>query len=158
MTAEQPRATIPDTGNPLIKSAVITIDAPAGQIFALLANPHRHHEFDGSGTVRARVSGPTSLRLGDRFTVSMRVKVPYRVTSTVKEFEPDRLIAWAHLGGHRWRYELRPIDEGSTEVTETFDGTFSRLPASLPLIGAPEGNQKAVAATLVRLKALCESA
>lgn len=156
--SDQPvRAEIPLTGSPYIKSARITIDAPAADIFAILVNPHRHHEFDGSGTVRPSVSGPDRLKLGDRFTVAMKVGVPYRVTSTVKEFEVDRLIAWSHLGGHRWRYELRPIDDVSTEVTETFDGSYSRFPPALNLINAPENNQKAVAATLVRLKELCES-
>ena len=40
-------------------SAGTAVAAPPAEVFALLANPHRHHEFDGSGTVRQAVSGPS---------------------------------------------------------------------------------------------------
>ena len=30
----------------------VTVNAPAADLFALAADPHRHHELDGSGTVR----------------------------------------------------------------------------------------------------------
>ena len=37
--------------------------------------------------------------------------IPYRVTSKVVEFEADRRIAWCHLGGHRWRWEVEPAGD-----------------------------------------------
>ena len=46
-----------------------------------------------------------------------------------QEFEENRRIAWAHVGGHRWRYELEEVD-GGTRVTESFDWSTSRAPAS----------------------------
>lgn len=152
------RAEIIDTGNPLIRSARIVIDAPADRIFAILANPHQHHLIDGSGTVKGRARGSERMTLGSRFSMSMRIGLPYRVVNTVREFEPGRLIAWSHFSGHRWRYELRPINEGSTEVTETFDGTFARTPIALKVMNALPKNEIAVAKTLVRLKQVCESA
>lgn len=150
------RAEILNTGNPLIRAARIVINAPASQIFDLLANPHRHHRFDGSGTVQGNCRGPERLELGASFSMGMRIGVRYRVKNTVREFDPNRLIAWSHLSGHRWRYELRPIAENSTEVTETFDGTFARLPIVLRPMKALPKNEIAIAKTLVRLKALCE--
>ena len=36
-----------------------TVAAPAHELWAMLADPHRHHEADGSGTVRPKVSGRT---------------------------------------------------------------------------------------------------
>ncbi|MGH3585060.1 MAG: SRPBCC family protein, partial [Pseudonocardia sp.] len=66
-------------------SAGTVLAAPPEVVFALLANPHRHHEFDGSGTVRRALSGPQRLALGDRFGMAMKIKLPYRVTNRVVE-------------------------------------------------------------------------
>jgi len=41
-------AEILETGNGQIKSARIVINAPAEKIFAILSNPRRHKEIDGS--------------------------------------------------------------------------------------------------------------
>ncbi|MEK9810136.1 MAG: hypothetical protein VW362_06780, partial [Candidatus Nanopelagicales bacterium] len=60
-------------------------------------------------------------------------------------------------GRHRWRYEFRAIDDHTTEVVETFDGSTAILPPTLNLINAYDNNQKAILKTLVRLKALAES-
>jgi hypothetical protein len=152
------RAVIIDTGSRWKRAARITIDAPAAVIFDLLADPSAHSRFDGSGTVEGRATGPSRLELGSRFGMRMRIKVPYRTLNEVVEFEQDRRIAWCHFNHHRWRYELEPLDGGGTVVTETFDGSTARLPASLLLMDAYRHNQMAVAKTLVRLKALVESA
>src|SRR5688500_10263203 len=93
------------------------VNAPPATVFALLADPHRHPEFDGSGTVKGRVSGPHALSLGDRFGMRMRLGLPYVISNKVVEFEQDRVIAWRHVGHHVWRYELEPVDDG-TRVTE----------------------------------------
>jgi len=155
--ANEVRADIIDTANPYIKSASITINAPADVIFDLLARPREHARFDGSGTVVSQVAGPERLELGSKFTMGMKIKLPYRMGNEVVEFEEGRRIAWAHIGKHRWRYELNPQDDGSTVVTETFDGSTARFPPALKFMGALDANQKAVAKTLVRLKTLAES-
>lgn len=150
------RAEIVDTGSRWAKAARIQVDAPAQEVFDVLADPAQHAAFDGSGTVRAQVSGPERLALGARFGMSMRIKLPYRTDNTVVEFEEGRLIAWCHFYRHRWRYELEPLDGGATLVTETFDGRTALFPPALLLIKAPRNNQIAVAKTLVRLKAYVE--
>jgi hypothetical protein len=86
----------------------------------------------------------------------MRIAVPYRIGSEVVEYEPDRRIAWCHFYKHRWRYELEPVDGGTTVVTETFDARTALWPPGLYLLNAYDSNQTAVAKTLVRLKALVE--
>lgn len=151
------RAQIVDTKQPYTRAAKIVIDAPAWLIFDLVANPHMHARFDGSGTVQRAVHGPSRLSMGARFAMAMRIRVPYRISNTVVEFEENRRIAWRHFGGHRWRYELVPEGEHSTVVVETFDGSTSRAPKALNLLNAYENNEKACAKTLVRLKALAES-
>jgi hypothetical protein len=150
------RATIIETGEPYVRAASIVINAPADQIFDVLARPGRHALFDGSGTVVGNASGPERVGLGDKFGMGMRIKLPYRMTNEVVEFDEGRRIAWAHISRHRWRYELEVIDANTTKVTETFDGRTSRFPPALKLMNAYENNEKAIAKTLVRLKHMME--
>ncbi|MFI6577552.1 SRPBCC family protein [Nocardiopsis sp. NPDC050513] len=137
-------------------SRSITVKASAEHVFDLVATPARHPEFDGSDTVRAALSGPARLSPGSRFGMTMRVfGLPYRMTNRVVEFEQDRLIAWRHLGPHRWRYELEELSEGVTRVTETFD--YSRgLPVLYVLSGVPARNAASIERTLVRLRESAE--
>jgi uncharacterized protein YndB with AHSA1/START domain len=146
-----------ETGSPWIISRSIVVQAPAERIFGILADPRRHCDFDGSGSVRGAVSGPERLSLGAKFGMDMRLGVPYRVSSHVKEFEEGRRIAWAHIGGHRWRYELEPLADGSTRVTETFDATTARSARALKLMDAYKRNTRAIEETLPRLAALAQS-
>lgn len=134
----------------------IVVDAPPSAVFKVLADPRAHGAFDGSGTVRDAVAGPDRLDLGDRFGMSMRLGVPYTVKNEVVEFEEDRCIAWRHVGHHRWRYELEPVGEGSTKVTETFDWSAARAPKVLELLGFPGTNARGIEATLPRLKSYVE--
>ncbi|WP_300013057.1 SRPBCC family protein [Pseudonocardia sp.] len=131
-------------------TASTVVAAPPAEVFALLANPHRHHEFDGSGTVRGATSGPQQLALGDRFGMDMKIKVPYRITNRVVEFDQDRLIGWCHPARAIWRYELEPVD-GGTRVTETFDYAGSPVAKGMELLKMPRGNAKSIRDTLRRL-------
>jgi len=155
--SNEDRATIIDTGEPYVRAASIVIHAPAEKIFDVLARPGMHALFDGSGTVVGNATGPERVSLGDKFGMGMRIKLPYRMTNEVVEFDEGRNIAWAHISKHRWRYELEPIDDTTTVVTETFDGRTSRFPPALKLMNAYGNNEKAMAKTLVRLKNMMES-
>ncbi len=106
------------------------IPAPPEKIFDLLADPARHRDIDGSGTVRDAKSGSERLALGSTFGMSMKMGLPYSMVNEVIDFEENRRIAWqtkppvswgAKLGGGRiWRYDLEPVD-GGTLVRETWD-------------------------------------
>ena len=155
---DRPRAEILDTGEPRLISARIRIDAPASLIFDIIRQPRRHHEFDGSGSVQRAIRGPERLSLGDRFGMDMRFGVRYRITSTVVEFEPDRRIAWCHLLGNRWRYELEPLNDHSTLVTESDDLRSVRWFAALsPMARDLRAPSIWIAKSLVALKALAEA-
>ena len=107
-----------------------TIPAPPEKIFDLLADPSRHHDIDGSGSVRNAKTGSQRLGLGSTFTMSMKIGIPYSTVSEIVEYEENRRIAWqtystikwlAKFGGGRiWRYELEPVADG-TLVRETWD-------------------------------------
>jgi len=137
-----------------------TVQAPPAVVFAILADPRQHSRIDGSGSVGSVIDGPDRLSgKGDRFAVHMKMfGLPYRIENRVVEYEPDRLIAWRHFGGHRWRYALEASGEG-TRVTETFDySRYNVLWSTLiRLLGFPERNRAGIQATLERLKAAAES-
>ncbi len=125
------------------------VSAPAGQIFEMLADPTKHAELDGSGSIAGSVStGSRRLELGSRFGMRMRIGLPYSIKNTVVEFEDGSLIAWRHFSGHRWRWQLRDLGDGSTEVTETFDWSTARSPRMIELMGFPERNRQGIEATL----------
>jgi uncharacterized protein YndB with AHSA1/START domain len=152
------RSEIFDTGHPGIKAARIEIAASPSTIFAILSNPKRHKEFDGSSTITSNISGPAKLELGSKFGMQMRLGINYRITNRVVEFRENELIAWRHLGRWVWRYELKAIGPNLTLVTETFDS--SKIPGLsrywLNVRKAYPWVQMAVAKSLVRLKTVSE--
>lgn len=127
------------------------------KIFALLTDPAQHPVLDGSGTVRApRDGAPQRLVLGSKFGMEMKMGTSYKIENTVVEFEENRLIAWRHFNGHRWRWQLEPVD-GGTRVTETFDWSTARIPFLIELIRFPRKNQVAIENTLERLSGMFAS-
>ena len=136
-----------------VERGIRFVAAEPQAIFDLLADPTQHALIDGSGTVRA-VTGdnPERLSLGAKFSMSMKLGIPYKVTNEVVEFDEPNVIAWRHIGRHVWRYRLRPV-EGGTEVTEEFDWGAALIPAALKLTGTTKKNAKAIDATLDRLAA-----
>ena len=135
------------------------IKASAEVIYDVLADPARHADFDGSGMVQQVRGESQRLELGSKFGMDMKMgPLPYRISSKVVEFEDGKLIAWAHKGKHRWRYELEPIEGGAaTKVTETFDWSTSLFPKAIELAGYPKKHPANMEATLERLAALVES-
>ena len=116
------------------------IEAAAAPIFEILANPHRHMDFDGSDMLRGAVLGRPISDVGDTFTMKMhRLGDDYLMLNYVVEFEPDRRIFWepapgdpsraegndpSKVGipaGYRWGYILTPDGDDATVVTEVFD-------------------------------------
>jgi hypothetical protein len=147
--------TVVDAG-PRKISRSAEVNAPAGEIFEMVADPRRHGDLDGSGTVMGTVAGPQRLSQGARFSVRMRqYGVPYKITSQVTDFADGRVVEWRHPLGHRWRWELRPVSEHATVVTETFD--YSQVNSAkahgLRLFGSLRQNAAAIEATLRQLQA-----
>ena len=133
------------------------IKATPEAIFDVLADPARHAEIDGSGMVQNIRGESQRLALGSEFGMDMKMgPMPYRISNTVKEFDENRLIAWAHFGQHRWRYELEPVEidgEAATNVTESFDWSRCNpiLGKVIELAGYPKRHPANMEATLERL-------
>ena len=113
------------------------VKASPSAVFALLADPSRHREIDGSGTLVGAVEGSRRLALGDVFGMDMKAGGRYRMLNTVVELEDGRRIAWQarpdlakvarFVGGRVWRYELEQVDVG-TRVRETWDTDDEAVP------------------------------
>ncbi len=138
------------------------IPATPEAIFALLSDPRRHHEFDGSGTVRAAKHVPAKLELGATFGMDMRLGLPYSMVSKVVEYEENRRLAWQTVppypfadrvaGGRIWRYELEPV-EGGTLVRESWDISQEKLTKVLVRPAAAKTRDN-MARTLERIETL----
>lgn len=115
------------------------IEAPAGDIFALLSDPNRHAELDGSDMLRG-VEGKTPPLggIGQTFTMNMHADDlgDYRMINSVTAFVENARIGWGpsldkscelaeklgdiDVSGHTFTYDLAEVD-GGTEVTQTYE-------------------------------------
>ncbi|MGH3636854.1 SRPBCC family protein [Mycobacterium sp.] len=145
--------TVVDAGARQVSRSV-EVAAPAAELFAMAADPRRHRELDGSGTVRDNIKAPAELTVGSKFSTNMKMfGVPYRITSTVTALTPSELVEWRHPEGHRWRWEFESLSPTLTRVTETFDyqhaGTLKLK--FYELTRAMKTNAAGIEATLVKL-------
>lgn len=141
------------------------VHAPAAEIFAVLSDPSRHCEFDGSGTVQHARASTGPVGLGDTFGMAMKMGLPYSMQNEIVEFETDRRIAWRTsapsvlgkvIGGRVWRYELEPVD-GGTLVRESWDITGESAVTKPGVRRLASSTQKNMSATLDRLDELLGS-
>jgi uncharacterized protein YndB with AHSA1/START domain len=131
--------------------ATTTVGAGAAEVFDYLRRPANHATISGDHSVKQTIKGPDVLSAGDRFAMSMHIGLPYRISSRVVEFEPDRLLAWCHMGGHRWRWQVEPAGDGRSTVTETFDVSTAKAPFLLRLAGFPRRHEANVSASVANL-------
>ncbi len=132
-------------------SVSIVTPIPRSVIFSTIRNPASHADFDGSGTVKGLTDGSEANTIGDQFQIKMHMwGIRYKIRNTVVEYEKDCLIAWAHMGKHRWRYELEDTDSG-TLITHTFDWSYSIFPWLIELAGYPKSHPPRMMKTLENL-------
>jgi hypothetical protein len=118
------------------------IEAPAQELFRILADPARHPGIDGSGMLTQAVGSSVVTGAGDTFTMRMHNAEmgDYEMINHVVEYQRDRRIGWEPVlsaasraedqagigdrsGPPRWIYELLPAGPGATIVTEIYDCT-----------------------------------
>jgi uncharacterized protein YndB with AHSA1/START domain len=124
-------------------SATRIINAPAEDIFAVLADPAAHAAIDGTGWVREPVDRQQLTAAGQVFRMAMyHANHPdgsYQMANRVQELDPPRAISWEpgqetgegslRFGGWVWRYDLVPAVPSGTKVTLSYD--WSAVPGSL---------------------------
>ncbi|HWS91279.1 MAG TPA: SRPBCC family protein [Mycobacterium sp.] len=138
-------------------SRSVEVAAPAAELYAWAADPWRHRELDGSGTVRDNIKMPTELVVGSKFSTNMKMYgVPYRITSTVTALKPNEVVEWRHPVGHRWRWEFESLSPTRTRVTETFDyreaGAIKNRLKYYERMGFRKANAAGIEATLAKLR------
>jgi hypothetical protein len=115
------------------------VAAPADAVFALVSDPARHVDIDGSGMLVLAHDAPPLTAVGDTFVMDMDREalgdIPmgrYQTQNTVTRIEPPRLVEWAPGGvgrnpyGHVYGYELTAVDAAATDVSLYCD--WSGLP------------------------------
>lgn len=138
-------------------SRSVEVAAPVAALYAFAADPRRHRELDGSGTVRDNIAMPAELAVGSKFSTAMKMfGMPYRITSTVTALKPNEVVEWRHPVGHRWRWEFESLSPTLTRVTETFDyreaGAIKNALNYYTLVGAVKSNATGIEATLAKLR------
>ena len=107
--------------------------------------------------MRSLVRGPDRLHLGARFTMAMRLGLPYAMVNTVVEFDEGRRIAWRHASRAVWRYELEATGPTSTRVVEPFDMRHSPLASLYERTGFAQRNERSMARTLALLRDVAQA-
>src|SRR5580700_6788695 len=105
------------------------VSVPAEQLFAVLVDPARHKEIDGSGMVRGAATAGPLRAVGDIFTMDMEQEAigQYQSDNVVTELDRDRKIAWR---------QGRPGDRHSATCgSGSSVRTASRLASHRPAIG-----------------------
>ncbi|BAX90352.1 SRPBCC family protein [Mycobacterium shigaense] len=148
--------TVVDRG-PRQVSRRVDVAAPADDLWALVADPRRHHELDGSKTVQGNLEVPAEVVAGSKFSTSMKMLgVPYRITSTFTVLKPYEVVEWRHPLGHRWRWEFESLGPSLTRVTETFDyrdaGPIKNTLRYYERTGFAKANANGIEATLAKLR------
>lgn len=141
-----------------VTTATATIDAPAEVIFEQIADPARQIAWDGNDNLAESAEGQRVRAVGDVF-VTITTKGNERHNHVV-ELEEGRRIAWcpAEPGGeplgHLWRWEVRPVGDGRSEVTHTYDWTH--LTDEQRFERARSTTTERLQASLERLAQVCE--
>ena len=148
------RAEILESGEKFMVGARIIINSPAEKIFNVIADPQMHAKIDGSKMIQGEMVGPDRLALGSVFYMRMKKGLPYIMKNRVVEYKENELLGWKPLAQNTWRYELKQLEDGSTEVTQWMDG---RRAPKLLMKREVTWADKAIAKTLVNLKLIIES-
>jgi uncharacterized protein YndB with AHSA1/START domain len=146
-----------------VLSASREIAAGAGTIFELIADPARQPSWDGNDNLAVAAAGQRVRGVGDVFAMTLTRTSGVR-DNRVVEFEEGRLIAWMpgeagqEPAGHLWRWQLEPLDESRTLVTQTYDWTgLSPQTPETRLRRARSTTTDMLQASLDRLAALAEN-
>ena len=121
------------------------IEAPVERVFPLLADPDRHPDLDGSGTLRASRTHTVITELGDVFIMDLHTKDHRedQCQSVVTTYVRDRALGWSPgpVGGDpvgdTVTFTLEPDGEDRTLVILTYDWsavTDEQLLAMMPRV------------------------
>lgn len=140
-----------------------TIAATPKDIFAVISNPARHAEFDGSGQIVSDEKSDRVTANGQMFTMNMNAEHmggDYQTDNHVVAYDENKLVGWktAPAGtqppGWQWVYTLEPVEQDSTRVSLTYDWSDVTDPDLLAKNLFPLFDEEQLEGSLARLAAL----
>ena len=147
-----------------------TVHAFPQEVFALLADPSRHHPTEPRDWVRGSLEKQPApiTEVGQVFGMEMfntHRGGRYEMHNRVTVLEPDRAIAWAPgqrtadgeiaAGGWFWRYDLEPATDG-TRVRLTYDWAETPQETIEKIGGMPAVSERYLGKSLAALAAAVE--
>lgn len=147
-----------------------TVHAFPQEVFALLADPSRHHPTEPCDWVRGSLEKQPApiTEVGHVFGMEMfntHRGGRYEMHNRVTVLEPDRAIAWAPgqrtadgeiaAGGWFWRYDLEPATDG-TRVRLTYDWAETPQETIEKIGGMPAVSERYLGKSLAALAAAVE--
>jgi hypothetical protein len=155
-----------ETGSDMQASVTVAMDAPAEQIWDLVADVRNTGKFSPETFEAEWLDGATGPALGAKFRGHVKrneIGPIYWTTCRVTACEPGSEFGFEVLAGSRpvnnWHYLFTPVD-GGTEVTESFRMTEGLFTTVFGLIGGPlrkRRNIRDMRTTLERIKAVVEA-
>jgi uncharacterized protein YndB with AHSA1/START domain len=142
------------------KKQTVTREVPvsAERLFAVIVDPSRHPEIDGSGTVRSAVTTEHIGKVGDVFSMEMHKDAfgDYQADNLIVELRANQKIAWASAGvgsdpiGHVWAWEFTANGE-STIVSHSCDWSGVTDEGLLAVLDFPRVSADQMTATIENL-------
>ncbi len=126
-----------------------TVEAPVERVFALIADPDRHPDLDGSETLRASRTHTVITEVGDVLIMDLHADDigHHQSRSVVTTYVRDRALGWSPgpVGrdpfGYTFTFTLEPDGDDQTLVTLTYDWsavTDEQLLATMPRVSREE--------------------
>ncbi len=121
------------------------VEAPVERVFALLADPDRHPDLDGSVMLRASRTHTVITEVGDVLIMDLHSEDhgEYQNQSVVTTYVRDRALGWSpgpvdgDPVGDTFTFTLEPDGDDQTLVTLTYDWsavTDEQLLAMMPRV------------------------
>jgi uncharacterized protein YndB with AHSA1/START domain len=135
------------------------VEAPVERVFALIADPDRHPDLDGTGTLRASRTHTVITEVGDVFIMDVHAHDIGRnqSQSVVTTHVRDRALGWApgpvdrDPFGHTFTFTLEPNGDDQTLVTLTYDWSAVTDEQLLPMM--PRVSREDLTSSLDKLAA-----
>ena len=146
-------------------SAQITINRPANEVWAAIADVTRMGDWSPECIAGRWVDGATGPAVGAKFEGDNVAKIAGRTikkwttTSEVTACEPGAVFEFVAEGYTTWRYEFVATTDSSTTVTESFDYTAKGFSGFMydRILFRPKAMTKGMNSTLGRVKKTLEA-
>ena len=147
-------------------AVTLRINAPRREVWALVSDITKMGDYSPEVMEAEWLDGASGPKLGARYRGHVRrnEKWPiYWTTCEITDCVPDEVFEFAVMVGTRrvntWRYVFSEVDQGATDVTESFDmgdGFLTKLWRPIGGFTRERRNRRDMLRTLERIKAVAE--